>query len=133
MSNKTNNISDCIISCISYFTAGWGGLIALILFSIRKKTVSNFLKFNAMQSIFIALLFFCVSLACDLVAKVLSFIPFINYLVAQLTFLLSRPIFFDWSLVQTFMLGITAYCAIFSLFGKFPRIFMISKLIDHNS
>ena len=62
-----------------------------------------------------------------------SNIPLINYLVAQITFLLNRPIFFSWSLVQAFTLGITAYCAIFALIGKYPRIYAISKLIDHNS
>ncbi len=133
MSKNSNGIIDNILSCISYLTAGWGGLIALILFSIRKKTVSPFLRFNAMQSIFIALLFFCISFGCELIAKFLSFIPFINYLVAQITFLLNRPIFFSWSLVQAFTLGITAYCAIFALIGKYPRIYAISKLIDHNS
>lgn len=133
MSREKISMVDSVISCISYLTAGWGGLFALILFSIRKKTVSHFLRFNAMQSIFIALLFFCVSLACGILIKILSIIPLVNYLVAQVTFLLNRPVIFGWSLVQTVMLGITIYCAIFSLVGKYPRIYAISKLIDNNS
>ena len=43
-------IFDRIISFLSYITAGWGGMIVLVVMYFRKKTPSHFLRYNAMQS-----------------------------------------------------------------------------------
>lgn len=126
-------ILDRIISFLSYITAGWGGMIMLVVMYFRKKTPSHFLRYNAMQSIFISLLYFIIAMGLGLILKFLSYIPFINYLVAQIAFFFNRPLLLDYSLIQLFTTGLIAYLAISSLLGIYPRVYWISKnIIDRN-
>lgn len=126
-------VFDRLISFISYITAGWGGMIVLVIMYFRKKTPSRFLRYNAMQSIFISLFYFIIAMGLGLILKFLSYIPFINYLVAQITFFFNRPFLFDYSLIQLFITGLIAYLAISSLLGIYPRVYWISKnIIDRN-
>lgn len=126
-------IFDRIISFLSYVTAGWGGMIVLVVMYFRKKTPSHFLRYNAMQSIFISLLYFIIAMGLGLILKFLSYIPFINYLVAQIAFFFNRPLLLDYSLIQLFTTCLIAYLAISSLLGIYPRVYWISKnIIDRN-
>lgn len=126
-------IFDRIISFLSYITAGWGGMIILVVMYFRKKTPSHFLRYNAMQSIFISLLYFIIAMGLGLILKFLSYIPFINYLVAQIAFFFNRPLLLDYSLIQLFTTCLIAYLAISSLLGIYPRVYWISKnIIDRN-
>lgn len=126
-------ILDRIISFLSYITAGWGGMIVLVVMYFRKKTPSHFLRYNAMQSIFISLLYFIIAMGLGLILKFLSYIPFINYLVAQIAFFFNRPLLLDYSLIQLFTTCLIAYLAIFSLLGIYPKVYWISKnIIDRN-
>ena len=126
-------IFDRIISFLSYITAGWGGMIVLVVMYFRKKTPSHFLRYNAMQSIFFSLLYFIIAMGLGLILKFLSYIPFINYLVAQIAFFFNRPLLLDYSLIQLFTTCLIAYLAISSLLGIYPRVYWISKnIIDRN-
>lgn len=126
-------ILDRIISFLSYITAGWGGMIVLVVMYFRKKTPSHFLRYNAMQSIFISLLYFIIAMGLGLILKFLSYIPFINYLVAQIAFFFNRPLLLDYSLIQLFTTCLIEYLAISSLLGIYPRVYWISKnIIDRN-
>lgn len=126
-------IFDRIISFLSYITAGWGGMIVLVVMYFRKKTPAHFLRYNAMQSIFISLLYFIIAMGLGLILKFLSYIPFINYLVAQIAFFFNRPLLLDYSLIQLFTTCLIAYLAISSLLGIYPRVYWISKnIIDRN-
>lgn len=126
-------IFDRIISFLSYITAGWGGMIVLVVMYFRKKTPSHFLRYNAIQSIFISLLYFIIAMGLGLILKFLSYIPFINYLVAQIAFFFNRPLLLDYSLIQLFTTCLIAYLAISSLLGIYPRVYWISKnIIDRN-
>lgn len=126
-------IFDRIISFLSYITAGWGGMIVLVVMYFRKKTPSHFLRYNAMQSIFTSLLYFIIAMGLGLILKFLSYIPFINYLVAQIAFFFNRPLLLDYSLIQLFTTCLIAYLAISSLLGIYPRVYWISKnIIDRN-
>lgn len=134
MKDKTSvPMLDRLGSAISYLTAGWGGVIILFILYVRKKHASHFIRFNAMQSIFIALLFFVLSMGINLLAGFLKYIPLINYLVAQILFIFNRPIFFHWSFIQIFILGLTLYMTVFSLLGRYPRIYKLSKIVDYNA
>ena len=133
MFKSSISIPDKLGSAISYLTAGWGAVIILFILYIRKKHASHFLRFNTLQSIFISLLFFVISMAVSLLADFLKYIPVINYLTAQILFLLNRPVLFHWSIIQIFLLGLTLYMTIFSLLGKYPRIYKLSKIIDYNA
>lgn len=124
-------IFDRIVSPISYITLGWGGMIVCVIMYFRKKSPSHFLRYNVFQSIFISLLYFVLALGLGLILQFLSYIPFINYLVAQISLCFNRPVFFDYSIIQTFLIGLVFYMAVFSAAGKYPRVYWVSKIIDH--
>lgn len=132
MRNTTSvGMFDRLISFISYLTVGWGGMIVMILMLIRKKHISRFLRYNVFQSIFVSLLFFVISMGLGLLFKFLSYIPFLNYVVAQISFIFNKPILFDYSPIQVFMIGLVLYMAVVSLLGKFPRVYWVSKIVDN--
>ncbi len=126
------SFADKLFSAFSYLSAGWFGLIVSVIFYFRKRSLSRFLQFNIFQSIFISLVFFVLSFGIGLIFKMLSYIPFLNYLVAQISFFLNVPVLFDYSIVQVFLTGLLIYLCVFSLLGKYPRIFYISKIIDNS-
>lgn len=124
-------IFDRLVSFVSYLTVGCVGMIVIILMYFRKKTPSHFLRYNVYQSIFFSLLFCVISLGLDLLFKFLSYIPFVKYLVAQISFMFHRPILFDYSAIQVFMLVLIFYTAGVSLLGRIPRVYWVSKIIDN--
>ena len=129
---RSNTIStvEKLLSAISYITMGWGGMIVVLLLYFCKKQMSRFLRYNIFQSIFVSLLFFCIAMLIGFIANILSYIPGINYLVAQISFLLNRPLLFGYSFIQTAALSIVLYMAIISLTGRLPRLYFVSKIID---
>lgn len=129
---RSNTIStvEKLLSAISYVTMGWGGMIAVLLLYFCKKQMSRFLRYNIFQSIFVSLLFFCIAMLIGFLANILSYIPGINYLVAQISFILNRPFLFGYSFLQAVALGIVFYMAVLSLMGRLPRLYWVSKLID---
>lgn len=132
MAVKKVSLSDKILSCLTYLTAGWFGIFTLIALYFLKKKPTKFIRFNIMQSIFVAILFFIVSLLLGWTLKILSYIPFLNYIVAYISFQFTRAVFLDYSIVQTFMIGLTLYMAGFSLFGKYPKVYWVSDVIAGN-
>ena len=129
---KRNSVSlgDRIVSFLSYVTAGWFGMIFCIIVYLRKKVPSHFVRYNVFQSIFVSILFFVLSFGLGLILKFLSYIPFLNYLVATITFQFNRPVLFDYSLVQVFIIGLAVYMALISFMGRLPRVYWVSKIID---
>jgi uncharacterized membrane protein len=126
---STVGFGDRIISCLSYLSAGWIGLIVLILFYFSKRQSSRFLRYNVFQAIFISLLFYVVAQGFDYILKLLSYIPFINYIISSITTAFSNFIY-NYSLFQIFLFGLIFYLAYSSLIGKYPRIYWISSIID---
>jgi len=121
---------DRIVSVISYLTAGWGGIIVLVLMYIRKKSPSSFLTYNVSQSILVSLIYFILAMSMGIILQILSLIPIINYLTAQITFIFSRPVIGDYSLIQAFVAGLVIYMSVLALAGKYPRVFFISRILD---
>ena len=128
---RSVGIVDRLVSFLSYVSAGWFGMIYCIVLFIGKKMPSMFVRYNVFQSIFISLLYFVLSFGFGLLLKFLSYIPFLNYIVATITFQFNRPVFFDYSFIQTFMIGLTIYMAVISILGRRPRVFWVSKIIDN--
>ncbi len=124
-------VVDKIVSCLTYLTAGWVGMFWCIIMYFRKKTPSRFLRFNVFQSIFLSLLYFILSTVLGFIAGLLLYVPFVNYLVSQIVLLFNKPLIYDYSLVQIFVIGLFIYQAVVSLFGKYPRIYKISSIIDY--
>lgn len=125
------SIGDRIISVISYVTAGWVGLIYMVILYFVGKPASLFLRYNIFQSIFISFFYFLFSYIFEFIFKnIVSHIPFINALVSWISFLFNMPLIFEYSAWQTIVNGLVIYMSIMALMGKFPRVYWVSRIID---
>lgn len=132
MRDNTPYLIERIIASLSYMTMGMVGFIWLIIGLFTKASLKPFLKYHIFQSIFISLGFAVLSIFVGWVSNILSFIPFINKLVAQINFLLNMPLIFDYSILQTVIYIFLIYLAVTSFAGKFSYIPWISDIIDQN-
>ena len=124
---KVTNL-DRLMSALSYLTAGWVGLGYCIVLHLTHKTVSNFMRFNLMQSIFIAIAYFLISVLLNFVLGILSHIPFIQIVVAWIQLIFFRPVIFHYSILGLAITLFMAYCVVFCLLGKRPLIYFVSDL-----
>lgn len=122
---------DRFISCLSYVTVGWLGLIYCIICFIRKKSVSRFVRYNVFQAIFISLLYFVASMVLGFIADLLMHIPFVGTLVSWIYLFFNYSIIGGYSIIQILICGLFLYMALFSILGMYPRIYWISsRVID---
>lgn len=124
------SIADRIISVISYVTAGWVGLIYMVILYFMNKPASLFLRYNIFQSIFISFFYFLFCMIFGFISNILLQIPLINALVSWFILLFNRPIIFEYSAIQSFVMGLFIYMTVMALMGKFPRVYWVSKIID---
>lgn len=121
-------ILDRVISVFSYLTAGWGGLICLVVMYFAHITPSKFLRFNVCQSIFISFGVFVIGMIYNLLFGILTHIPILQILFSWIDLLLNKPAFGQYSLLQAIILLYLCYVVIFSIFGHYPKIYKISEL-----
>ena len=122
-----------IVSSLSYITMGFAGFIYMLIGLFTRAQLRPFAQYHIFQSIFISILFFLLNYTFAFILNVLSYIPFINKLVAQLTFLLNAPLLLSYSIIQLVVFGLILYLTITSLLGMYTRIPYISDIIDQNT
>ena len=132
MRNETPYLVERIVAALSYLTMGMVGFVWLIIGLFTNARLKPFLQYHIFQSIFISLGFAVLSILVGWISNLLSVIPFINKVVAQINFLLNMPLIFDYSLLQTVIYAFLAYLAITSFMGRFSYIPWVSDIIDQN-
>ena len=120
-----------ILSVATYLTAGGEGFVWLIIAALTKKQVRSFLMYHILQSIFISILFFLLSVLGELVYVILYRIPIIN----AIPYLINMPIsiLFGLSIVQAFTTTIILYLAITSGMGYYSYLPWVSNIIKGNT
>ncbi len=120
-----------LLSAATYLTAGGVGFVWLIIAALAKKTVTKFLMYHILQSIFISILFFLISILGDLVFVILYRIPLIN----AIPYLLNAkiPLLFDLSIIQAVTTSIILYLAITSGLGYYSYLPWVSNIIKGNT
>ena len=121
-----------IVAALSYITMGFAGFIWLIIGLFTKANLRPFMQYHIFQSIFISIAYCLLCMMLGFLMNILSFIPFINRLVAQITFFFNAPFFGYYSLIQVVLYGIVIYLAVTSFMGLYSRIPWISDIIDQN-
>jgi len=121
-----------IVAPLSYLTMGMVGFIWLIIGLFTKARLKPFLQYHIFQSIFIALAFTIIAMLIGWLSNILSIIPIINKIVAQITFLLNMPIIFGYSFIQAVLYIFLFYLAIQAYRGKYSYVPWVSEIIDHN-
>lgn len=121
-----------IIAPLSYLTMGMAGFIWLIIGLFTGARLKHFLQYHIFQSIFLSLGFTVIAMLLGWLSNVLSVIPFINVVVAQISFLLNMPLLFGYSFLQIIIYGLMIYLAITSFVGRYSYIPWVSDIIDQN-
>lgn len=120
-----------LLSAATYLTAGGVGFVWLILAAFLRKRVTTFLMYHIMQSIFLSILFFLVSILGELVYVILYRIPLIN----AIPYFISMPIpfLFGLSIIQTFTTTVILYLAITAGLGYYSYLPWVSEIIKGNT
>lgn len=120
-----------ILSAASYLTAGGVGFVWLIIAALTKKRVTPFLMYHILQSIFISICFYLVSILGQMLYVILYRIPLIN----AIPYFLNMPISiaFGLSIIQIFTTTIILYLAITSFMGYYSYIPWVSDVIKGNT
>lgn len=126
------NLTERMVASLSYLTMGMAGFIWLIVSLLTNIRLKPFLQYHIFQSIFISLGFTVLSLFVGFLSNILSFIPLINKLVAQIAFLLNVPVLLGYSLIQIVIYSVLIYLAGTSFLGKYSYIPWVSDIIGQN-
>jgi hypothetical protein len=120
-----------ILSAATYLTAGGVGFCWLILVTLMKKKVSSFAMYHIMQSIFISIGFFLLSILANLLLVIIYRIPLLNIIPILLTSPI--PLVFDLSIIQILTTSIILYLAITAGMGYYSYLPWVSDIIKGNT
>ena len=120
-----------ILSAATYLTAGGVGFVWLIIAALSKKRVTKFLMYHILQSIFLSIAFYLLSVLGNLLYMILYRIPIINAIPYFLN--LPIPIAFDLSIIQICTTTIILYLAITSGMGYYSYLPIVSNIIKGNT
>lgn len=120
-----------LLSAATYLTAGGVGFVWLILAAIFRKTVTNFLMYHILQSIFISLLCGVLLIFFDFIDIIIKKIP----IICNIPYLLNMPLsfVFNLSILQVFSTTIILYLAITSFLGLYSYLPYISDIVKGNT
>ena len=129
------NLLEKIIAAATYLTAGMAGFIWFIIAALLKKSVTSFLMFHIMQSIFISIAYFLFIELYKLIFVILIKIPLINSMFMFFNGLIFNPlpIFWGMSLFQIFTTSVILYLAITAFIGIYSYIPWVSDIIKNNT
>ena len=120
-----------ILSCATYLTAGGVGFVWLIIAALTRKRVTPFLMYHILQSIFISICFYLISILGQMLYVILYRIPLINAIPYFLN--MPIPLAFGLSIIQIVTSAIILYLAITSFLGYYSYIPWISDVIKGNT
>ena len=69
-------------------------------------------------------------MALGLICDLLVHVPVINIIISYISYIFNSPLIFEYSILQAVVTLLILYLSIFSLFGRRPRIYWISRIID---
>ena len=119
-----------IISAASYLTAGGAGFVWLIIAALLKKHVTPFLLYHIMQSIFLSIAYFLLTVFAELIYVILYRIPLINAIPYFIN--MPLPFLFGLSVIQTLTTAIILYLAITAGMGLYSYFPWVSDIINTN-
>ena len=131
--NERPVLIERVVASLSYLTMGMVGFIWLIAGLFTGARLKPFLQYHIFQSIFLSLAFVVISMFVGWVSNILSIIPLINNLVAQITFWLNMPFIFNYSLIQSVIYTLLIYLAVTAFLGRYSYIPWVSDIIGQNT
>ena len=120
-----------LLSAATYLTVGGVGFVWLIITAFAKKRVTQFALYHIMQSIFISILFYLISVLAGLLYVILYRIPLINAIPYYIN--MPLPFALGLSLIQLITTTIILYLAITAGMGYYSYIPWVSNIIKGNT
>ena len=120
-----------IISAGTYLTAGGLGFIWLLIASVLRKHVTQFLLYHILQSIFLSIAYFLLVKLAEFVYVILYKIPLINAIPYFIN--MPIPLLFGLSIVQTVTTAVILYLAITAGMGMYSYFPWVSDIININT
>lgn len=127
-----NNITllDKIIAVFSYMTLGFLGMIWFLVNTlIIRKPMSNFLKYNLVQSFIISIILAIATYAYEIISGIVFNLGFIGdiFKMAHI-YIFATPIFNTMNFANYILLLFLIYLSVFALFGKLPFVPYITDI-----
>ena len=128
---KKPYLIERLISAVTYLSAGGVGFLWLLIAALLKKQVTKFVMYHVMQSIFISILFYLLSVFANFILIIVYKIPIINIV----PYLFNMPIamFFNLSIIQLFTTLIILYLSITAALGYYSYLPWISDIVKINT
>lgn len=120
-----------VVSAASYLTAGFAGVIWMVIAAIFRKHLTQFLLYHIMQSIFLSIAYFLLTVFARFIYIILYKIPLINAIPYYIN--MPLPFLFGFSLVQGITTTILIYLVITSFMGFYSYIPWVSDIINTNT
>lgn len=130
--NENPYLIERIVAGLTYPTMGMVGFIWLILGLITKARPRAFTLYHIYQSIFLSIAYVVIALLIGVAVNILSYIPIINKIVAQLIFWTNAPVLFGYSIIQTIVYAVIIYLAVFAFMGRYSYFPWVSDIIKEN-
>jgi len=121
-----------LVVSLTYLSMGMIGFIWLVLGALTRTASTNFVKYHVFQSIFISIALFLLNYLLGIITEILSVIPFIKAIVAQIYYLLNVPIVINYSIIQLTLYAFIIYAMTTSALGKYTYIPFVSDIIAEN-
>lgn len=121
-----------IVVCLTYLSMGMIGFIWLVLGAFTRTESTNFVKYHVFQSIFISITLFLLNYLLGIITEMLSVVPIIKVLVANVYYLLNMPILLNYSVIQLVFYSFLIYAMVTSALGFYTYIPFVSDIIAQN-
>ncbi len=125
-------MSDRILSSLTYLTSGLTGFVWLIIVHVQGKSLSPFARYHIFQSIFLSILIYVASLILNILSSIVQIIPFLGALVMNIVYYLVQyplPLMGGQSLIGLLLLLLTLYLAVFAFKGLYGKIPWVSNIV----
>ncbi len=124
------DMSEKVLSALSYLTSGLIGFIWLVVSHIRKKPLSSFAKYHIFQALFLSILLYVTNILLNIIISVIQIIPFLGAFITNIVYyLVQYPLIINYSIVQFGLIVIYIYLASFAFMGKQGRLPVVSDMI----
>lgn len=130
--NENPYLIERIVAGLTYPTMGMVGFVWLILGLLTKARPRTFTLYHIYQSIFLSIAYVVIALLVGVIVNILSYIPIINKITAQLVFWTNAPVLFGYSIIQTIVYAIIIYLAVFAFMGRYSYFPWVSDIIKEN-
>lgn len=120
-----------IIAALTYLTTGMVGFIWLIVATVFRKRVTEFLLYHIFQSIFVTIAYFLLTIILTLLYKILYIVPIVNVIPYFLN--MPVPIVFNFSIIQILTTSIILYLTITAFCGYYSYLPWVSDIINQNT